>query len=104
MMAIGVIAALQNEDFKQDRIVFTPPMECLPVNGFPESPDWTYELKPDGFRGQAIRDNRGVHLLSSISPVLSASSFLRYGNWAGRELSLSALALAMSPASGVAHG
>ena len=45
-------------------IPFTPPMECLPVASLPESPDWVYELKLDGFRGQAIRDNRGIHLLS----------------------------------------
>jgi DNA ligase D-like protein (predicted ligase) len=45
-------------------IPFTPPMECLSVNEIPESPDWVYELKLDGFRGQGIRDKRGVHLLS----------------------------------------
>ena len=28
-------------------------MECLPVNELPDSPDWVYELKLDGFRGQA---------------------------------------------------
>src|ERR1700730_18369931 len=45
-------------------IGFTPPMECLSVNELPDSRDWVYELKLDGFRGQAIRDRRGVHLLS----------------------------------------
>lgn len=45
-------------------IPFTSPMECLPVNELPESPDWVYELKLDGFRGQGIRDKKGVHLLS----------------------------------------
>lgn len=39
-------------------------MECLPVANLPESPDWVHELKLDGFRAQAIRDSRGVHLLS----------------------------------------
>jgi bifunctional non-homologous end joining protein LigD len=39
-------------------------MECLPVNELPDNPDWVYELKLDGFRGQAIRDERGVHLFS----------------------------------------
>jgi len=65
MIGNRVSAALRNEDFEQDRILFTPPRECLPLSGFPESPDWVYELKLDGFRGQAIRDNRGVRLLSS---------------------------------------
>jgi DNA ligase D-like protein (predicted ligase) len=45
-------------------IPFTAPMECLPVASLPEGLGWVYELKLDGFRGQAIRDNRGVHLLS----------------------------------------
>jgi bifunctional non-homologous end joining protein LigD len=46
-------------------------MECLPVNELPESPDWVYELKLDGFRGQGIRDRRGVHLLSRNGKDLS---------------------------------
>jgi len=45
-------------------IPFTPPMECLPVDRLPEGPGWVYELKLDGYRGQAIHDSRGVHLLS----------------------------------------
>lgn len=39
-------------------IPFIAPMECLPVNNFPDGPDWIYELKLDGYRGQAIRDER----------------------------------------------
>jgi ATP-dependent DNA ligase len=45
-------------------IPFTPPMECLPVKRLPEGPEWAYELKLDGFRAQAIRDSKGVRLLS----------------------------------------
>jgi DNA ligase D-like protein (predicted ligase) len=47
-----------------DDISFTSPMECLPVNDLPDGPGWIYELKLDGYRGQAIRDKRGVHLYS----------------------------------------
>ena len=48
-----------------DRVIsFTTPMECLPVASLPDGPGWVYELKLDGFRGQGIRDNRGVRLLS----------------------------------------
>jgi DNA ligase D-like protein (predicted ligase) len=36
----------------------------LPVSKLPDGPDWVYELKFDGFRGQAIRDKNGIHLLS----------------------------------------
>ncbi len=46
-------------------IPFTPPMECLPVDHLPDGPRrWVYELKVDGYRGQAIRDGRGLRLLS----------------------------------------
>lgn len=45
-------------------ISFTPPMECLPVANLPDGPGWVYELKLDGYRGQAFRDHRGVHLLT----------------------------------------
>jgi DNA ligase D-like protein (predicted ligase) len=45
-------------------IPFTPPMECLSVDHLPDGPGRVYELKLDGYRGQAIRDVRGLHLLS----------------------------------------
>ena len=45
-------------------IPFTPPMECLPVAKIPEGDTWIYELKLDGYRAQAIRDSRGVRVLS----------------------------------------
>jgi bifunctional non-homologous end joining protein LigD len=39
-------------------------MECLPVTNLSEGPGWVYELKLDGYSGQAFRDDRGMHLLS----------------------------------------
>ena len=45
-------------------IAFTPPMECLPVDRLPESDEWIFELKLDGYRAQGIRDAKGVRLLS----------------------------------------
>lgn len=45
-------------------IPFTPPMECLPVGRIPEGVAWVYELKLDGYRAQAIRDDAGIRLLS----------------------------------------
>ncbi len=45
-------------------LAFTEPMECLAVARLPEGPEWVYELKLDGYRAQAIRDVRGVRLLS----------------------------------------
>jgi DNA ligase D-like protein (predicted ligase) len=39
-------------------------MECLPVARLPEGAEWIYELKLDGYRAQAIRDSKGVRVLS----------------------------------------
>jgi bifunctional non-homologous end joining protein LigD len=39
-------------------------MECLPVARLPEGEEWIYELKLDGYRAQAIRDSKGIRLLS----------------------------------------
>ena len=52
-------------------IPFTAPMDCLPVASLPDASGWVYELKLDGFRGQGIRDKRGVHLLSRNGKDLS---------------------------------
>jgi DNA ligase D-like protein (predicted ligase) len=48
----------------QISIPFTLPMECLPVARLPEGAEWIYELKLDGYRAQAIRDSKGVRVLS----------------------------------------
>jgi ATP-dependent DNA ligase len=39
-------------------------MECLPVAKISEGDAWIYELKLDGYRAQAIRDGKGVRILS----------------------------------------
>jgi DNA ligase D-like protein (predicted ligase) len=70
-LAVCAVPLFEMKSLEQDRIVFTPPMECLPVSELPDSPDWVYELKLDGFRGQAIRDNLGVRLLSKNGKDLS---------------------------------
>lgn len=43
---------------------FIPPMECRHAHALPEGPDWQYELKLDGYRVQAIKNNREVRLYS----------------------------------------
>jgi ATP-dependent DNA ligase len=30
-------------------------MDCLPVSRLPEGPKWTYEIKLDGYRLEAVR-------------------------------------------------
>jgi bifunctional non-homologous end joining protein LigD len=39
-------------------------MECVPVDRIPQERGWVYELKLDGFRGQAVSDEDGIRLYS----------------------------------------
>ena len=48
----------------ETEIEFAEPMECLAIGALPEGDDWTYEVKLDGFRAQALCRGAGVSLLS----------------------------------------
>jgi ATP-dependent DNA ligase len=43
---------------------FIEPMECLPVEKIPEGDLWTYELKLDGYRLEAVKTGGKVTLYS----------------------------------------
>ena len=47
---------------QRSSIPFTEPMECKPVEDLPEGEGWTYEVKLDGYRAQAVRDADTVSL------------------------------------------
>jgi len=49
-------------------------MECLYTEQIPVGPEWTYEVKLDGYRAQAIRVGSNVQLLSRNSQDLGARS------------------------------
>jgi bifunctional non-homologous end joining protein LigD len=57
---------------------FIKPMECLPVEKIPEGDNWTYELKLDGYRLQAVKasgkvilySRRGIDLTKRYRPYL----------------------------------
>jgi DNA ligase D-like protein (predicted ligase) len=51
---------------------FIESMECLPVTSLPEGPQWTYEIKLDGYRLEAVRHNGRVTLYSRRKNVLNA--------------------------------
>jgi DNA ligase D-like protein (predicted ligase) len=46
-------------------------MECLPVTKVPEGPEWTYELKLDGFRLEAVKQAGKTTLYSRRRNVLN---------------------------------
>src|ERR1700761_2830364 len=49
---------------------FIPSMECLGVTQLPEGPDWSYEIKLDGYRLEAVKANKTVTLYSRRGNVL----------------------------------
>jgi DNA ligase D-like protein (predicted ligase) len=43
---------------------FVEPMDCLHVTKLPDGPDWTYEVKLDGYRAIGVKSSREVVLYS----------------------------------------
>ena len=50
---------------------FIDTMDCLAVNKLPEGPEWTYELKLDGYRLEAVRSGGETTLYSRRGNVLN---------------------------------
>ena len=46
-------------------------MDCLPVSKLPQGPEWTYEIKLDGYRLEAVRTEKHVTLYSRKQNVLN---------------------------------
>jgi bifunctional non-homologous end joining protein LigD len=53
------------------RVGFIETMDCLPVTKVPEGPEWTYELKLDGYRLEAVRSKGKTDLYSRRENVLN---------------------------------
>ena len=53
---------------------FIEAMECLPVTKIPDGPEWTYEIKLDGYRLQAVKCKGKVTLYSRRKNILNESS------------------------------
>jgi DNA ligase D-like protein (predicted ligase) len=53
------------------KAAFIESMECLPITKLPEGPQWTYEIKLDGFRLEAVRNSGRVTLYSRRRNVLN---------------------------------
>ena len=50
---------------------FIEAMECLPVTKIPDGPEWTYEIKLDGYRLQAVKCKGKVALYSRRKNILN---------------------------------
>jgi ATP-dependent DNA ligase len=53
------------------RVGFIETMDCLAFPKIPEGPEWTYEIKLDGFRVEAIRQHGKVTLYSRRGNILN---------------------------------
>ena len=52
-------------------IDFVESMECLPVMALPDGKDWSYEIKLDGFRLEAVKRHGETTLFSRRGNILS---------------------------------
>jgi DNA ligase D-like protein (predicted ligase) len=50
---------------------FIETMDCLPVSELPDGPEWTYEIKLDGYRLEVVRNGRMTTLYSRRENVLN---------------------------------
>jgi bifunctional non-homologous end joining protein LigD len=50
---------------------FIESMECLPVSRIPEGPEWTYEIKLDGYRLEVVRSVNETTLYSRRQNILN---------------------------------
>jgi bifunctional non-homologous end joining protein LigD len=50
---------------------FIETMDCLPVAAVPEGPEWTYEIKLDGYRLEAVKTKGNVTVYSRRRNVLN---------------------------------
>lgn len=46
-------------------------MECLPVTKIPEGPEWSYEIKLDGYRLEAVKSKGAVTVYSRRRNILN---------------------------------
>src|SRR5450631_2897180 len=53
------------------KVGFVESMECLPVSKLPEGPGWSYEIKLDGFRLEAIKKRGEATLYSRRGNILN---------------------------------
>jgi DNA ligase D-like protein (predicted ligase) len=53
------------------KIAFIEPMECLPVTALPEGDAWSFEIKLDGFRLEAVKKTGETTLYSRRGNVLN---------------------------------
>lgn len=62
--ALGAPIKLSGERLPRRKPAFVEPMKAVLVDDVPQGEDWIYELKFDGVRALAIKDGKGIELIS----------------------------------------
>jgi bifunctional non-homologous end joining protein LigD len=59
------------KEARKTRAGFVESMECLPVSKLPDGPDWSYEIKLDGYRLEAVKAKGETTLYSRRGNILN---------------------------------
>jgi ATP-dependent DNA ligase len=65
------MAAKKKKTTPHSAAVFIETMDCLPVAKLPDGPEWTYEIKLDGYRLEAVKSKGKVTVYSRRHNVLN---------------------------------
>jgi ATP-dependent DNA ligase len=52
-------------------VAFIETMDCLPVTAVPDGPEWTYEIKLDGYRLEAVKSAGETTIYSRRQNILN---------------------------------
>jgi ATP dependent DNA ligase domain len=66
----------KKSSFPRQAAGFSETMDCLPVTRLPEGPEWTYEIKLDGYRLEAVQSAGRTTLYSRRQNVLNQSHYI----------------------------
>jgi len=61
----------KNKKKASPKVGFIESMECLPVTKLPQGPDWSYEIKLDGYRLEAVKAKGEITLYSRRGNILN---------------------------------
>lgn len=65
------VPGIEIDKLPQSEMKFIEPMQCRLVAALPEAVEWQYEIKLDGYRALAIKENATVRLLSRRNNALN---------------------------------